>query len=102
MGALSSKHNEPMYDDVQLDMFREQGIRELIKALYDYSNQLCEKIASLRREVNSLHRQLSLCKKVDMNNYQEPYIEEYGDIYEDFSGFYVFEEFKDELTEPDI
>ena len=46
MGVLASEHSEPIYDDVQLDMFREQGIRELLKALYDYSNQLCEKIAS--------------------------------------------------------
>lgn len=74
----------------------------MIRSLHDYTNQLCEKIAGLRREVNNLYRQLSLCNKVDMKNYQEPYMEEYGDIYEDFSGFYVFEEFKDELTEPDI
>lgn len=30
MQALSSKNIEPMYDDVQLDIFREQGIKELI------------------------------------------------------------------------
>lgn len=101
MGALPSKNSEPMYDDVQLDMFREQGIKELIKALYDYSNRLCEKIACLRREVNNLHRQLSISRGVDMKSYQEPYMEEYGDIYEDFSGFHVYDEFEDEFTEPD-
>jgi len=93
--------SEPMYDDMQLDTFREQGIKELVRALYDYSNRLCEKIAGLRREVNNLDYQLSLNRKVDMSRYQEPYIEEYGDIYEDFSGFYAFEEFKDELVETD-
>jgi hypothetical protein len=93
--------SEPMYDDVQLDMFREQGIKELVGALYGYSKRLCEKIAVLRREVNNLDRQLSLSRKADMSRYQEPYIEEYGDIYEEFSGFYVYEEFKDELTESD-
>lgn len=70
--------------------------------MYDYSNQPCEKIASLRREVNGLHRQLSLCKGVDMKHYQEPYIEEHGDIYDDFSGYSAYDEFKDELTELDF
>lgn len=102
MGALSSTHSAPMYDDVQLEIFREQGLRELIKALYDYSDQLCEKIANLRRQINSLHHQLSLCKGIDTKHYQEPYIEEHGYIFEDFSGYYAYEEFKDELTDPDF
>lgn len=102
MGELTQNYSEPMYDDVELDTYREQGIKELIRALYDYSERLCEKIAELRREVNKLDYQLRLCKKEDMKKYQERYIEEYGDIYEDFSGFYVYEEFKEELTDTDV
>jgi hypothetical protein len=99
MGELIQNYSEPMYDDVELEIYREQGIRELVKGLFDYSNRLCEKIAELRKEVNKLDYQLSLCNKNDMKKHQDPYMEEYGDIYEDFSGFYVYEEFKDELTE---
>lgn len=101
MGELIRNHSEPMYDDVELETYREEGIKELIRALYDYSERLGDKIAELRREVNKLDYQLSLCKKEDMKKYQEPYMMEYGDIYEDFSGFYVYEEFRDELSESD-
>jgi len=101
MRGLHEDTREPMYDDVQLDMFREQGIRELVRALFDYSNRLCDKIAELRREVNKLDYKLCIYKKEDLKKRQDPYVEEYGDIYEDFSGFYIYEEFKEELTELD-
>jgi hypothetical protein len=90
-------NREPMYDDMQLEMFQQQERIELVKAVYDYSKELCEVIVDLRKEVNRLdflNDLLSNDKKIDINEYQPPYCELYENITRTFEDYAAYEEFQ--------
>lgn len=90
--------NEPIYDDIQIAQNREQKIRKLIRALACNGNELCAQIVELRKEVNSLQKQLNKCFPNDKTSTQDPYPDLYENIFMDFSDFDAYEEFKAEFT----
>lgn len=92
---------EPMYDDYQLELIAQQDRELLVKALYEYYNELCDKIGELRDRINYLDKFNYSLLNLPMSKYSPPYPDLHGDIYEDFSGYSAYEEFKHIFEEVD-
>ena len=94
---------DPMYDEWELERIEHEERLELVKALYDYNEELCEMIAQLRKEVNRYHfLMVSLLdgKKFDIEKYQSPYYDLYENTFRGFANYRAYEQFRS-VFEPD-
>lgn len=88
---------DSMYDDEEIERAENEARQELVKALYDYSEELIEIIAELRKEVNRYHflsASLLDGKKFDVDKYLPPYYDLYENVTRGFANYRAYEEFR--------
>ncbi|HQK35353.1 MAG TPA: hypothetical protein PK074_11555 [Spirochaetales bacterium] len=94
-------YTEPMYDDVELELYKHSERILLVKALREYADELCDVIAELRSEVNRLDYQYKKSQHFDMSKYQSPYLRLNEDINRSFEDYPAYEEFKSAFEDND-
>ncbi len=83
--------SEPIYDDVTLELFKQQEVEELVGALAQYCVHLEKQVIELRSWINSLTPPFET----------QPFFDLHSHIYERFHHYAAYAQFKQQLKDLD-